>query len=441
MARYRNKQTGEIIEIGESRQQEEYSATEGMSPLDAGLVSAGRTFYQIGDTLGLLDLNREEDARYAEQLQREFPVATAVGAAAPSLALPGGLAAQVGYSAALPVLQEGAAGLPGGAAGAGITAALGVGSRGLGRVVNALRGRYGKELASGVIASDIPGGRIGAGIERQASARALGAGPRQSINDANQDLINRTTAEWVGQSGSKVDLGQVYDDASRLFKEAAQSAGPVRVGGELVEGVSELGSSTAKRLAKPVMAAEEAATLRNELAAIQRGSRDYITRQNASEALRGLDDAMVQAGFDEDTLKAARLLWGKARTLDRGLGVIDDAGNVSAAKLRNAMKQSPLTKTRARRNKLGQEEKRLFQQAKDIVGQAAEQRTSMTSERLPLDLIAPLGLGISLGPLAGIATLAAPGIASRGLLGRSLEILDPRLAGAVGRSAGQGSQQ
>jgi len=441
MPTYRNKRTGEIITIGEPKAEEQFSATEGMSPLEAGLVSAGRTFMQIGDTLGLTEMDREADARAFSELEGRFPVSTAIGGAAPALALPGGLAAQTAYSAALPILQEGAAGLPGGVAGAGITAGLGAGGRILGRVYNATRGRYGKELASGIIGSDIPGGRIGASLEKQASARAMGAGPRAAMNEANQKTLNRSVAEWVGQTGDTVDVGKVYDDASKLFAEAAEGAGTVNIAGDVIEDIASLQSATAKRLASPSMAPKEAATLRNELAAIQRGSRDFVTRSNASKALRQLDDAMMAAGFDEDALKAGRLLWGKARTLDRGLGVVDDAGNVKPGSLRNAMRQSPLTKTRARRGGLGDQEQRIYSQASDILGQAAEQRTSMTPERLPIDIAGPLGLGALFGPAAGVGAFVAPGVISRGLLGASQEMIDPRLAGAAGRVGGQAAQQ
>ena len=119
-------------------------------------------------TLGLTDIgDREEERKRYSQLANEFPIASAIGEAAPALALPGGIAAQTAYSAALPYLQD-AESNPWmqSAAGAGITVGLGVGGRIAGRIYNAGRGKLGKTLESGVVSPDFGEGVGGRMAER-----------------------------------------------------------------------------------------------------------------------------------------------------------------------------------------------------------------------------------------------------------------------------------
>ena len=139
MATYINRQTGQTIELPDAGSPDEPqgNAAQETGPLDAALINAGEAFSKIGETTGLnrlLGVNEAFNPRdpanqqAMNQLETERPVASIVGKALPYAALPGGIATQTGYSAAVPFLEEGFTddALMQSAAGAGMTRGLDV---------------------------------------------------------------------------------------------------------------------------------------------------------------------------------------------------------------------------------------------------------------------------------------------------------------------------
>ena len=423
----------------------EFSATEGMSPLEAGLVGAGRTMLQIGETLGIRPtdpakrFDREDDRSRYSEVAEEFPIASAVGEAAPTLALPGGIAAQVGYSAALPYLQN-----PDqnpwmqSAAGAGITAGLGAGGRIFSRLNAARAGKFGRTTDSGVTATDFGegvGGRMAQQMEQQASSRITGRGPRAAINAKNDELLQQRVASWLGQDGTP-SLSRAYDDVEGLYARAATSGKSVALDEPLKAELESLGINRVTRMVADELDPVALTDVRNTLSRVRAGERGKIA-ENIDDALTQVDDLMVEAGFDPDTLKQARTLYGRWKTLAER-NVIEEAGeaagSVNAGALRSALRKGKATKGKSQKGRLDPETQQLADTASDVLDTRRAQRTSMTPERLPVE--AALGAGAyAVGGLpAAAASFLAPGVISRGLLGQASEgLLTPYVAGAAGR--------
>lgn len=417
------------------------------------LGKAGSEIYGAGNNLrrwlGAPDAQPEtafEDpgsqAAYA-QLEQEFPIATTIGREAPTAFLPGGLPTQVAYSAAIPLMRG--QGVAQSAMDAGVTAGLGGAFRLYQRLANAGVGRFGQETAEGVMKPAFGEGMLGRAAERaeqQASARIAGAGPRAAIERQNQDAINRRVAEWLGQDGPKPDIGEAFNASQRLYRQAGQTARPVKVDADFVEEIKDIGIRDVNKVLRQAakrgddLTPAELESIRNDIAAVVPKMGGDVLGKNAASVLRDVESLMEDAGFDADTLKEARTAYRKWATLSERR-VVDIDGNVSEAKLENAITLGKGTKRAAQKGRLAEEDMALRRMSKDIQDVKKSARTSMTPERSAQDAILSI-LGYDLFGLPGAAAaFMAPGIVSRGLLGQAgTDAATPIVAGAAARVLG-----
>lgn len=184
--------TAESGEPLTTRQQAMQELAKETGPIEAGLVSAGQQFYNVGRLVGAVDPADEIEKEAMEALREERPISTAIGDAAPFAAT----APLVG-SASLPVRAVGS-GLVGGTEGAAIQEGLGedvIEGAAIGGGIG-----FGAEILFPVI------GRLGRKIYQRVTGRA----PRGAMLDAT----GRPTQE----------LSEALDAADMSFDDLTQDA-------------------------------------------------------------------------------------------------------------------------------------------------------------------------------------------------------------------------
>lgn len=246
-------------------------ARQGMGPLEAGVVGAGRTVDQWGQgikqgglhisnlispspekTRQIAAMGQEQEANtqaYAG-LQREFPFATAFGETAPYAALPPsvGPAMSAGVVGGLEALKYGSPEqrLTRGLFGAGTAAAGSAVGRGVADLVNPVspginqtqRAALKDAMDMGVQPrrSQITGGAYARAMEDFAAQTPGGMGRMQRFEEGNRRALNLGASRTIGENADEL-TPYVFDDAyTRMGDvfERIKSLGKVNVGGRSV---------------------------------------------------------------------------------------------------------------------------------------------------------------------------------------------------------------
>lgn len=206
----------------------------------AALISLGETLARWGSRVGLAEAPDESLTRH---LRADHPVATAVGAAAPSVVasfLPGGFATQTAIGGATGALDNG---VPGALQGAALSGAGSLLGSVIGRGVNAARGvpalaaqtdESARLLARGAEMGFSPMPHRAASVARNAkrmnsiAARSMGVNATE-LSPAVMNMANRrfkSLFDAVGNmAGDGFALGSSVDDLAEAGVEARHLAG------------------------------------------------------------------------------------------------------------------------------------------------------------------------------------------------------------------------
>ena len=283
-----------------------------------------------------------------------------------SAALPGGLAAQIGYSAPLAALEEDFAT-------SAVTGAAATGLFGLiGKGINAARGGLSapknwlgatKELPEKATEFIERGGYIpsGSAVEQMASKHPWTAAPFRNAAEKNLQMLTDDALAALGNvTDNLTDEG--LEEAARVLGSRFDTIGemipPVKVPkyvGDVLEALDPRAKTLAEitdDLTRPVLEGRSVMTLRSRLGDLAQSSDDLVARA-ANKARRVLDDAISDAA-PENVAPAWRQLREQWRNLEWGVKKITSATGrdpltgqiqpaVTTRRLRNVYSKGPAT--------------------------------------------------------------------------------------------------
>lgn len=367
----------------------------------AFLIGAGRStdklIQGVKQLFGKSDAQREKsnDEVYS-RLQQEYPIATGLGEALPSVAVPSSIgvlpaAAAIGSMDALKygTAQERAAR---GAVGAGSAAAAGLVAKGISKAISPVADDALSQSQRTAMAgiqeagvkprlSQVTGSPLAARLEDYASRVPGGAGVMQDFAQANQKAINTSAASSIGQSANEL-TPQVFADANKalgsVFNEIRTLPGkPIK----LDQGVEIAADRVLATQAKlpPEMRDSLLSSLANRAKSMAQmkgkidGEAYQLIRSNLSDSavgaftggnstagkayqgmLAALDDAaqnsLSSIGKTDlaKSLKEVRPMYANFKMLEKG--AVAEAGNVSPARLASAMRTNNPAAFREGRN-------------------------------------------------------------------------------------------
>lgn len=380
-----------ILSAALKNQTNEYADKNG--PIDAALIGAGKTTARIGQGMqqawyGLTgndqaaaDLKAkvaDENARYAP-LAAQHPLATGLGEALPSMAIPiggaTGLASVLGRSAlasAAPAAMEygspqerltnaagaGAAGAAGGLAGVGIGRALQP-VKGLGQdAINATKALFDKYNVEG-----LPGQVTGsAPLQWMESAlsKLPGGGRIRDVIGGQQTGLNRVAMDTMGATGDAVTpesvqaaksvIGQTFNDVPKTATVAIDDVAArklVQVEGDYYKNLSPDQRSIVRNYVDDILAHSDQGMpgeiyqkARSRIAARANSTQDSELKSALTGVYKALDDAFNRSADPSavDAMATARSQWRAAKTIEP---MANESGNVSPARLANGAKGMP----------------------------------------------------------------------------------------------------
>lgn len=256
--------------------------SEGIGPLQAGLIAAGRTTDKIvqgvrqvynkatGDdaTLAKMADEEAEKDRLFKPLQQARPISTAIGGAAPMLAIPAGGATAGAFMArsaaagAAPGLLSygsaedrlkagaigGAGGAVGGAIGLGAARALkpaGAGAAGVSDDALAAAKRLGVKLSPGQRSQN----PAMLNFENYLARSPGSSGAMQARSAANQSAVNRAAAKSIGQGGDELTenlFATAKDGIGREFQRLQDITAPT-VGDDFLGALAKIDADNIAR--------------------------------------------------------------------------------------------------------------------------------------------------------------------------------------------------
>jgi hypothetical protein len=378
-------------------------------PLDAAMVAAGKSVSRIGQGLrqGLHTLNGDEQAlaalksevdeenRLYDPLKQARPVATGLGEALPSLAVPVGgattaaMALRGGLAAAAPEALSygtagerltragvaGAGGVAGSLVGQGLTKLLrpaGTGAAAVGDDALQAAQRVGYKVTPGQATQN----QAMLNFENYLAKSPGSAGRMQVINEGNQRALNRAAAKAMGQQAD--DLGEGVMGAARAdlgaeFGRLQNATAPDMARPQFMQALMDIDAANAargpfasERIHKLVDQGLDLAAhgqldgkaykeIHTELAnasasAFRSGD---ATLGQALKSIRQELDAAAKASLgpsDQAAWDTVRKQWDAFKVLSKSN--VAEAGNVSAPRVASKMRSDPRFRTGQRSGEL-----------------------------------------------------------------------------------------
>ena len=435
----------------------EYSAADDVSAVDAVKIGAGKTFSDLlsgganiinkamGRDTSEFEQRRDNEAAGFAELQAQRPKSSFVGQALPYLATAGlggsTVAGQAAFGAGAGLLESGG-NLTAGALGGGFGAGGALAGKALGRGVNALRGRYGAPGERGVLrVQENPA--YPAAVQQEMPG---GQTPFARIHENNQGVLKSRAAEMIGQEPPAVVTGpgatgawddvleSARNDLGQMFEQSLGNA-EITIGDELIDNMLDAGTITMRRAAETAQAnggripGREAHGALQSLRRLGKASEPAV-RENAWSMTDDLLGAMENGqGIDLDTFRQAQQGWKNLVALERGSGVLQQSGDISANKLRTGLRA---VNNRRRPNQAAA--RAAYDTATEVGESGFEQNWSRSGRALAPAAIAAAAAPFNPGMAAAAGAMYTPGVLARILQATPEHAAFAKAGGALGRA-------